>query len=106
MSPNQPIFSTFIRISYLLVFIKKYIPGSIVYFVLFPLIPFHSRALTLLFQDIRFRHAYEQSPHVFMTPNNDDWTDSDGDMKVGEVHTWFHVSYNNLKYLVFASHRY
>ena len=34
MSPNQAIFSTFIIISYLLVFIKKYIPGSIVYFVL------------------------------------------------------------------------
>ena len=35
MSPNQAIFSTSIVISYLLVFIKKYIPGSIVYFVLF-----------------------------------------------------------------------
>ena len=34
MSPNWAIFSTFIIISYLLVFIKKYIPGSIVYFVL------------------------------------------------------------------------
>ena len=35
MSPNQAISITFIIFSYLLVFIKKYIPGSIVYFVLF-----------------------------------------------------------------------
>ena len=35
MSPNQAIFNTFIIISYLLVFIEKYNPGSIVYFVLF-----------------------------------------------------------------------
>ena len=34
MSPNQAIFSTFIIISCLLIFSKKYILGSIVYFVL------------------------------------------------------------------------
>ena len=38
MSPSQAIFSIFIIIPHLLVFIKKYIPGSIVYFVLLYLI--------------------------------------------------------------------
>ena len=35
MSSNQAIFSTFVVIFYLLVFIKKYIPGSTAYFVMF-----------------------------------------------------------------------
>ena len=35
MSPSYAIFSASDIISYLLVFIKKYIPGSLAYFVMF-----------------------------------------------------------------------